>query len=458
MPKFSGSISVYPARALCLWYVGLVATGTVLLTRSICATSSAAPITWREGCFTATSAACVTGLSVRSTANDFSFLGQFVILALIQLGGIGIMTVATFITLFWTGRESLHQRVALVETLGANPHDDLLSVLKNVVGFTLLFEGIGFGFLWVRFLFEMPFLTAAWHAMFYSISAFCNAGFGLADDNLTRYQADPIVNLVIMALIVVGGIGYPVMLDVRRNGQKPFLDGWQALTLHSKLTILGTLGLFLLGTVSLLVLEHENLFATMPWGRRLLISMFHSISARTAGFNTVDLARMSNASLFILILLMAIGAGACSTGGGFKVSTLMVLLLHAWSRFHGRRQIVAFRRCVRSETVERSIASVLLFVFIGTVGLTLILMLESARLPHTEAKLAFLDALFEVVSALATVGLSIGFTNTLDLSGSLWIIALMFIGRVGPISMVAVLSRQTQPSRLAFPSDEVLIG
>lgn len=458
MAKFAGSITVYPARALCLWYVGLILIGTILLTRPFCANSAKAPITWREGCFTATSAACVTGLSVRSTGNDFSLFGQAVILLLIQLGGIGIMTVATFVTLFWTGRESLHQRAALAETLGANRHEDLATVLKSVVGFTLFFEGIGFGILMLRFLLEMDPFDAIWNALFHSVAAFCNAGFALADNNLTKYQGDPVVNLTIIFLIIVGGIGYPVLLDFRRNGHKPFLDGWQSLTLHSKLTVLGTVGLVSLGTVALLVLESENLFAHMPFGRRLLVALFHSVSARTAGFNTVDLAYMSNAGLFVLVLLMSVGAGACSTGGGFKVSTMMVLAAHAWSRLRGKRQVLAFRRSISPVTVERSIAAVLLFIFIGTIAMTMMLLFESGRVPHAQAKWLFLDALFEVVSALSTTGLSVGFTTVVNVPGSLLLIGLMFVGRIGPISTVVVLSRQTRPSHLTFPADEVLIG
>lgn len=458
MPKFAGSITVYPARALCLWYVGLIGLGSFLLTRPICGTSDVRPITWLEACFTATSASCVTGLTIRSTAHDFSIIGQITILLLIQLGGVGIMTVATFVSMYWSGRENLKQRAAMVETIGANPHDDLTSVIKRVVTVTFFFEGIGLAVLFVRFLFEMSPMDAAWHALFLSVSSFCNAGFALADDSLTYYRTDVVVNLTVISLIMIGGIGYPVLLDIRRNGDKPFKEGWQALTLHSKLMLIGTFSLVITGMLSILILEYNYLLADLSFSEKVLVSLFHSVSFRTAGFNTVDLSQMTNASLFITILFMCVGGGAGSTAGGFKVSTLMVLILHAWNRLAGRKQILAFRRSISPDTHDRAITTVMLFVVTGTIGLTLLLIVEGAKMPHTQAKWVFLDAMFEVFSALGTAGLSVSFTPLLNVPGAILIIMLMFIGRVGPVSMIVVLSRPTKPSRLTYPSDEVLIG
>ncbi|PQO27175.1 TrkH family potassium uptake protein [Blastopirellula marina] len=459
MPQLTGSIVKYPARNLVVWYLALILIGTVLLTLPICRGAGAAAISRLDACFTATSASCVTGLAVRSTPDDFNFLGQLVILILIQIGGIGIMTITTY-TLFNLGSQpSLRARAILTETLGASDDADLKWILRHVLMVTAVSEGAGFLILLVRNLYLYDsFLTSAWHALFHSISAFCNAGFALHNDSLVRFQGDIVVNLTISALIVVGGIGFPVMLDLNKNWRKGVLEGWASLHIHSKFMLIGTTVLLLGGFVGTLMLEWDGVLADMPLWKKLIVSGFHSVTCRTAGFNTIELASLTNATLFISMLLMLIGAGPCSTGGGFKVSTVMVMAVHAWKTFHGMTRLNFARRTIPELVTQQATATALLFTVIAIGALTTLLVFEQSSVPHPKSQGLFLDAAFEVVSALGTVGLSTGFTASLSTAGKMIIIVLMFLGRLGPISVFVALSRTKRQTPVEYPKEEPLIG
>jgi len=458
MPQFTGRLLKYPARVSFFWYLGLIVAGTLALQHPLCRGSQNRPISLLDAVFTSTSAGCVTGLAVRSTEHDFSFAGQAVILVLIQLGGIGIMTVTTFVMFHLGGRETMRNRAVLSETLGAGAGADLKWILRNVLAMTFLFEGIGFLLLTLRNLFDHRPAIALWHALFHSVSAFCNAGFALHDDSLTRYQGDPLVNLTVGALIVIGGIGFPVILDIKRNWHGQWKACWDALNLHSKLMVTGTAVLLALGTVSFLTLEWDNVLKEMPYWKRPIVALFHSISCRTAGFNTVETASLTNAMLFISILLMAIGAGPCSTGGGFKVSTIAVLGLRAWATFRGFTRVNVARRTLPSEIIDRATATLMLFFSVATIALTTLLVIEQSDAAHPQSQGLFLDAAFEVVSALGTVGLSAGMTTQLSTAARVIVIVLMFIGRLGPISVFIALSRSERKEPIEFPGEEPLIG
>lgn len=429
-----------------------------MLTHPVCRGSAERAISPLDAAFTSTSASCVTGLVVRSTEHDFSVVGQVVILLLIQLGGIGIMTVTTFVMFHLGGRAGLRHRAMISETLGVDTGTDLKWILRNVIFMTFLFEGAGVVLLTIRNLYDQSPLTAIWHALFHSVSAFCNAGFALHDDSLTRYQGDPLVNLTICALIVIGGIGFPVILDLRRNWHGALRERWSRLHLHSKLMLVGTAALLVLGTASFLVLEWDGVLKEMPFWQRLLVAFFHSASCRTAGFNTVEMASLTNAMLFISILLMAIGAGPCSTAGGFKVSTISVLALRAWATFHGYSRVNIARRTIPRETFERATATAMLFSVIAMLALTCLLVIEQSAIPHPQTQGLFLDAAFEVVSALGTVGLSTGMTPHLTTAGRVIVIVLMFVGRLGPFSVFVALSRSERKETIEFPGEEPLIG
>ncbi len=460
MVKLTGSLVTFPARISLTGYTLLIVLGTTLLTLPFSRHRDAAPLGTTDSVFTATSAVCVTGLTVRSTGHDFSFFGQCVILGLIQLGGIGIMTVTTYVILQWQSKQSLHHRQLAAETIGPGARGDLGSILFRVIGLTLLFEGVGFIVLAMRFAFLFDYKTALWHALFHTISAFCNAGFSLNDDSLVRYQLDPIVNSTIMSLIILGGIGYPVLFDLHRcwKRSREGYGFWENLRLHSKLMLLGTSTLIVIGTVAVLLLEWDGVLGSMHWFYRPFVALFHSVTCRTAGFNTVDIGSLTNATLFFSILLMAIGAGPCSTGGGFKVSTIAVLFLRAWSTFLGHHQVRAFRRTIPREVVNRAIATAMLFFVVSVVALTTLLLAEQSSESHMSSEKRFLDAMFEIVSALGTVGLSTGVTGALSHTGRWIVIALMLMGRLGPISVFAALSRAEHDDPIEYPAEEPMIG
>ena len=456
--RLVGSLVQYPARVSFLWFAAAAMVGSVLLSQSMCRSPEADAVSLVDAAFTATSALCVTGLTVRSTGHDLSWVGQVVVLLLIQLGGIGIITVTTFVSLSMGARQGLQHRTLLAETLGAGGEPDLRWVLARVIRFTLVFEVAGAVLLAARFAFDHSPLEAVWHAVFHSISAFCNAGFSLNDDSLMRYQGDPLVNLTIIALVISGGIGYPVMIDVSRNWHGPGAKRWGRLTLHSKLMLAGTAVLLAVGTAGVLALEWDGALADMSWPRRLLAALFHSVTCRTAGFNTLEIGRLTNATLFVSILLMIVGAGPCSTGGGFKVSTLAVLVLRGWATFRGYAQVNVSRRTLPREVVDRSIATALLFAVVAIVALTGLLVLEQSEAPHAQSQGLFMDAMFEVISALGTVGLTTGMTPYLTVSGRVIIIILMFIGRLGPITVFAALSRGERDRPIEYASEAPLIG
>lgn len=469
MPQLVGSINQYPGRASLTWYAVLILVGfAALYFVPGCAADGDRPITALDALFTSTSASCVTGLIVRSTPHDFSLLGQGVILALIQLGGIGIMTVTTFIVVQFDRSGSLRQRKVIAETLGAGEKGDLRRILRNVLVMTGLCEAIGFLILlaynqatFARFAAEGVWDTrgeATWHALFHSVSAFCNAGFALHDESLTPFADSFVVNGTIGLLVVVGGLGFPVVNDLWKSRKRPPSSRWSGLQLHSKIMLIGTGLLLAVGFVSFLALEHDGVLADDTIAARVIKSAFHSVTCRTAGFNTVEIAELTNAMLFISVLLMMIGAGPCGTGGGFKVSTAAIIALRAWATFQGYARVNLFRRTLPTESVERAIATAMLFVTVATVALTGLLVIEQSGFGHTGSAGMFMETLFEVISALGTVGLSTGMTTDLHASSRMIVILLMILGRLGPISTFVALSHSARNERVEYPNEEPLVG
>lgn len=460
MAQVTGSIIKYPARVSFAWYLGLILVGGLVLTRPISYQADRTPISPVDAVFTATSAACVTGLAVRSTGNDFSPFGQAVILLLIQVGGVGIITLTTYITFRFGAAGELRTRAAVAETLGPTESPDIGRLLGYVIRVTFLVEAMGFLilFAWWSLYYEQPLPTAAWYALFHSVSAFCNAGFSPFDDNIIGFQSDPVINFTIMALIVIGGIGFPVLLDLSQNWYGTWSRLWDRLHIHTKMMLLGTVFLLVAGWGAILALEWDNALRDMPLGTKLLAAAFQAVVPRTAGFNSVNIASLTNATLFIIMLLMAIGAGPCSTGGGFKVSSLMMLAARVWTAFHGQARVNVFRRTIPFETLAKATSVVLVFAVVITLGTVALLVVEQADVPHSESSGEFLDAMFEVISALGTVGLSTGITPLLSDAGKLVLVALMFLGRLGPITVFAALSRAERRGLLEYPSEEPLTG
>ena len=299
-------------------------------------------------------------------------------------------------------------------------------------------------------------LEVIWRAAFHSVSAFCNAGFSLGDDSLKAYSTDVPVNLVICGLVIVGGLGFPVLFDITsRLWNRQSL--WDRLHMHSKLMVLGTAALLAFGAVSFWVFESDGILADQPLSNRILFGLFHTTTCRTAGFHTVDYGSLSSATLFLTILLMAIGAGPGSTGGGFKVSTFMTLLTRAGASFRGQERANFAKRTIPERAVERATATALVFVAIAFVALVALLGVESGG-KAAERPRWFLDASFECISALGTVGLSTGITASLTIPGKFILAILMLLGRLGPITVAVALSRQRPAYQPNYPEEEPLVG
>ncbi len=463
MITISGRIAKYPARASVLWYLGVIFLGGFMLW--LPGAQCHNDVGFLDCLFTATSATCVTGLYStprQITGEDFTWFGQAVIVLLIQIGGVGIMTITTLITFRLGGRTAPPRTGRAGRDHGRRQRDGpALGRPQRFPGDAGL-RGSRLGDPdWKCPGGRYGVLARVWHGLFHAVSAFCNAGFALPEGNLTGDQSNVAVNLTVMSLIVCGGIGFPVMLDLRRQRRR---GGWQALWerlhLHSKLMFLGTAILLTLGTLILLVFEwDEQVMDGMPWWKKVMVSAFHSVSCRTAGFNTVPIGVLTNASLFVMILLMMIGAGPCSTAGGFKVSTLMTLVCRAWASFRGTRVVNVFRRTIPAVAIERAGVTVLLYTIVGGAGLTLLLSIEqSSYRGENEYRGLFLEALFEVYSALGTVGLSTGLTPLLSPLGKIVIMLLMFVGRLGPITAFAALAGVGRDRPIEHPQEEPLIG
>ncbi len=456
--RFTGAVAKYPARSALGAYVALIAVGALLLSLPVCHADPTQPFSVLDAIFTSTSAVCVTGLSLRSVGQDFSFIGQCLLLVLIQLGGIGIITVTTLVSMGGRAGVDVRRGLAVSEALGSQLADDPRRVVRTVIAAVLGIESVGFVLLFLRHLADRPPAEAAWQALFHSVSAFCNAGFGLFDDSLIRYRSDVIVNITIGSLIILGGLGFPVLLELFRGLRNRREHWFQELSLHTRLVLWGTAALLAVGTLSFLYLERHNTLADRPWPDRLMTAGFHAITCRSAGFNTVEVSRLTDATLFVTILLMLIGAAPCSTGGGIKVSTFMVLLVVARDKLRGYESVRIAGRTLSEPLIDRALPVVLLFLVLVGVGLTVLLSVEQTSVPHGGSGGLFIESMFEVVSAACTVGLSTGLTTQLDHAGRLLLIPLMLIGRLGPFSLFVAVSRVRRDRRLEYVKEDVLIG
>jgi len=417
------------------------------------ATTGAEGIHFIDAFFTMTSAICVTGLIVLDTPKDFTLFGQLVILSGIQVGGLGYSTMATLLLLALRRRIGLRQRMMMMEVLSTLSMEGLVRFVKVIVAITLIIETVGALILAARFAFDMGPLRAIYLGVFHSVSAFNNAGFSLFSANLAAYRGDIVVNLTIAALIILGGIGFIIFRDLLDN-----VHGARfRLSTHTKLALLVTLLLIVGGTVGIWAFEAQNQSSVgnLPFGEQILVAYFHSVSARTAGFNTVDLSLMATPTLYLLILLMIVGGSPGSTAGGIKTTTFGIVCASIWATLRGRADVMMFHRRIPQEIVMKSF--ILAAVAWGLVtGFTMVL-------SYSE-NLDFLKTLFEVASAAGTVGLSTGNGDVLSLSalfsdfGKALIIMTMFLGRLGPLALGLFAVRTHEELRYRYAEAKVVIG
>ncbi len=437
----------HPAQVVVAGFAAAVAVGTLLLLLPVSRAASAGASVV-DALFVATSAICVTGLSTVDTPVYWSGFGQAVILVLIQVGGFGIMALATLLGLLVSRRAGLRNRLnaaAEVKSLGLS---DVRHVLVGVARTSLLFEAAATLVLAARFAtaYDEPAGRALWLGGFHAVSAFNNAGFALFSDNMIGFATDPVVSAVLCVLVIAGGLGFPVLFELRRAWRRP--RRW---TLHTKIVLSMTAVLLVVGTAMFLVLEWSNpqtLGPLSPTGKAV-VAIFQGVQPRTAGFNSVDTSALNSETLLGTDVLMFIGGGSAGTAGGIKVTTFAVLLFVILTEVRGDESVVAFSRRI-PRGVQRQALSVALLAVAVVVGGTMTLLLLT---PFE------LDAvLFEVVSAFGTVGLSTGITQQVGTAGHLVLIALMFLGRLGPITLAAALALRTRPRLYDLPHERPIIG
>lgn len=437
----------HPERVVILGFAVAVAVGTLLLALGpASAGPGRAPLL--TALFTATSAVCVTGLVVVDTGTYWSPFGEGVILALIQVGGFGIMTGGTIVALVVSRRLGLRRRLLAQAETRAVGLGDVRRIVRRVLGFTVVFELAAAAVLTVRFAtgYDEPAGRALYLGVFHAVSAFNNAGFGLYPDNLVRFVTDPWVCLTIVVAVVAGGIGFPVLIEVLRE-RRPARH-W---SLHTKVTVAGTAVLLAGGTAVILALEWTNpgTLGPLTTPGKLLAGLFQATMPRTAGFNSVDMAQLREETWLATMVLMFIGGGSASTAGGIKVSTFFVLAYVIWAELRGGADVDAFHRRLTVGAQRQALTVALLGVAVVVGGTFLLMATNPLRLA---------PAAFEVVSASATVGLSTGITAAVDAPGRALLVALMFAGRLGPATLGVALVLRERGQRFRYPEERPIIG
>ncbi len=437
-------VNFTPAQILVLCYVLVIITGTILLMLPM-ATVDSNGLGLIDALFTATSATCVTGLIVVNTAATFTVFGQLVIMLLIQIGGLGIMTMSTMIAFVIGKKITLKERLIIQEDLNQFKISGLVRLVQYVLAFTLIIEGSGIIVLFLRLVKEYPFLKAFYLAVFHSISAFNNAGFDLFGTSLEAFTGDIVINFMVISLIILGGLGFGVLAELFNS------RSIKKTSLQTKIVLTITLILIIVGFLSILALEHANeaTMGKLPFGQKVMASFFLSITPRTAGFNTVPTGALQSSTLFLLIVLMFIGASPGSTGGGIKTTTFGVLLITVWSLITGKRDIEVYNRQLEKEVIFKAISITMLALGL-VVSVTMVLTISE--------KMDFLPVFFETVSAFGTVGLSTGVTPKLSSFGRVLIILTMFVGRLGPLTLALAFAERKRNGVYHFPKEKIMVG
>lgn len=448
MSGFSEQISARPGRIILISFIGIILAGAVLLSMPA-SVADGQPVSVLTGLFTATSAVCVTGLIVEDTGTYFSIFGQLIILLLIQLGGLGIMTLTAGMAVLVGKKMRISQKSIMQNILDQTDVLSLKKLLKQILFWTFTLEFLGAITLSLRFykLGNVSLLHAVYSGVFHSVSAFCNAGFSLYSDNITSFQFDVVVNAIIMTLIVCGGLGFFVLATINdrlKGNRKP--SGMH----HSKMVLFISLFLILFGTITIFVLESESTaMQDLTFSEILLTSTFQSVTTRTAGFNTIDISILRTPTLFFMMLLMFVGASHGSTGGGIKTTTLGIMVLAVWSYIKGESEVVFQRRTIPQEIVLKSFIITSVSIFCVAIFTLLLLLTEGQPI---------LPILFEATSAFGTVGLSTGLTSQLSVMGRLLIITLMFTGRVGMLTIMMSIHSRSSDSKVKYSEAKILAG
>ena len=431
-------------QIIILGFLSVIILGSILLMLPI-ATRDGKGAVFSDALLTATSTVCVTGLVIHDTATYWSIFGQCVILILIQIGGMGIVTVAVSVAMFSGRKIGLMQRSTMQEAVSAHHLGGIVRLTKFILKTTVCIELIGAALLLPTFIRDFGMMRGIWYALFHSVSAFCNAGFDLIGvkepfSSLTSYSSQPFFNFTVMALIMIGGIGFLTWEDIKNNKFH-----FRKYRMQSKVILTVTGILIILPALYFFFFEYQSL----PLGERILVSLFQSVTTRTAGFNTTDLTSFSETGQMLMILLMLIGGSPGSTAGGIKTTTIAVLVSSALSVFRKEEDTLLFKRSISEDTVKSAATILLLYIGLFIGGGMIISRLENIPL---------LPALFETASAIGTVGLSLGITSQLGIVSQFILIVLMFFGRVGGLTLIFATMTKTAANAAKYPQEKMTVG
>ncbi len=441
------------SRTIALGFLAVILAGALLLMMPF----STIDGTWSDpitALFTSTSAVCVTGLSVVDVGKYYSFWGQLCLVLLVQIGGLGYMTATTFLLLLLGRRFGLKDKVALQQSLDKSGLAGVVQLVQSILATTLLFELTGVFLLMTVFVPQYGFKEGVWSAIFHSVNSFNNAGFSIYSDNLIGYISSPMVNFTVSGLIIFGGIGYQVIMEMYlwlrdRFNKSPICT---VFSLNFKVVTTTTAVLLILGTLAFLVLEYDNpdTFGALNFPQKLMAAWFQSVTPRTAGFNTISIGQMTEASLFLTIALMFIGASPGSTGGGIKTTTFRILFCCTTAVIEGQEDVECYQRQIPPAMILKTISVVF--------GSLLVAFTSAILIELTNPQVEFIAALYEAVSAFATVGLSTGITPTLSALGKLILIATMYIGRVGVLLLISAAFGDPKPRSFKYAEESLLVG
>jgi trk system potassium uptake protein len=440
-----------PPRIFILSFALLILIGTLLLRLPLAAAGT--PLRFVDALFSSASAVCVTGLAVIDIGKDLSFVGQIVTLILFQLGGLGIITFSVVVFGLMGRGISFKGREIVQSTFLHTPRHDFIVIVKGVLLLTFISEALGTILLFIRFVQNFPPATALFHALYGSVSAFNNCGYALFSDSLMSYRGDWLVNLTMMGLIVLGGIGFIVQYEVISRLRRARKN----LSLHTGLVLLTTSVLIVAGAVLFYLFEADHILKEVSGPTQFLDSLFQSITARTAGFNTVDIGKLTNPTILVMIILMFIGASPGSTGGGIKTTSFTLLLLLIWNRMKGRFEVNVFNRTIPREILGRTIAIIFASGFSVCLITSVLLFFGEGGETPDQSRHLFVEYLFETVSAFGTVGLSMGVTPKLNDIQKLAVVLMMFTGRVGPLAL-AFSWYTAGKKEVRYAEESVMVG
>ena len=451
MIKFKQSLTQNPTKTISLSFLMVLLLGAILLSLPIC--NQAEHISFLNHLFVATSATCVTGLTPVAIAHQYNVLGQIVIILMIQIGGLGFLTLLLIFFQLLKKRLSFSSRLLMAEAINQNNLDKVNEYVKYIIRYTFSIEALGAVCLLPVFLKDYPFLKAIYFSIFHSISAFCNAGFDLIGSNsIISYQYNPWFLFVIASLITLGGIGFLVAKELQEKFRKKHFI--QSLSLHTKIVLVMSIGLILVGALLIYCMEFNNAgtIGKMPLIHQITNSLFQSVTYRTAGFASFDQGAMHQSSKLLACFIMVIGGSPAGTAGGIKTVTVAALFLAVRATLQGKSDIVCFNRRIAQEHITRALAIICISLMV-IVGSSIVLCLIEP--------FDMIDLLFEVFSAFATVGLTCGITASLSVVGKMMIIILMFIGRIGPVAMMLTLMRKHQQNiqnEIKYPKGDIIVG